>query len=275
MDSELHAKCVLPTIRTTSCASYQLRIPQNIKLNDPTLSTVKTKEFAKEYPEIKQNNLPLSIICANKFFEVNGDNSVPIQLPNSWRKKAGEIFSQNLPISLYANDTSGNVSKRWNKHISFYYTLEGLSPNLFNKEYNCHVLATSDCTTVFKISEFLVNELKSADLSSSHTDELGDSLMHSEITNTHYPGSALNPCQICGLSALTLAGKHQKDFVYHFFHRDHDGNDSPNDPRVRKETINRTHELFKVATEDTMKEFETLTKEHGVKDRINKRFIED
>ncbi|KAI7963681.1 hypothetical protein MJO29_004108 [Puccinia striiformis f. sp. tritici] len=52
-------------------------------------------------------------------------------------------------------------------------------------------------------------------------------------------------------------------------------NDSPNDPRVWKETINRTHELFKVATEDTMKEFETLTKEYGVKDWINKRFIED
>ncbi|POV99178.1 hypothetical protein PSHT_13647 [Puccinia striiformis] len=46
-------------------------------------------------------------------------------------------------------------------------------------------------------------------------------------------------------------------------------------PVVWKETINRTHELFKVATEDTMKEFETLTKEYGVKDWINKRFIED
>ncbi|POW12918.1 hypothetical protein PSTT_04164 [Puccinia striiformis] len=87
MDGELHAKCVIPTIRTTSWASYQLRIPQNIKFNDPTLFTVKTKEFAKEYPEIKQNNLPLSIICANKFFEVNGDNS-----PIHGGKRLGDFF---------------------------------------------------------------------------------------------------------------------------------------------------------------------------------------
>ncbi|KAI7963550.1 hypothetical protein MJO29_003977 [Puccinia striiformis f. sp. tritici] len=275
----------------TSRASYQLRIPQNIKFDDPTLLTVKTKEFAKEYSEIKRNNLPLSTICANKIFEVNGDDSVPIQLPNSWRKKAGGKILQNLPISLYADDTSGNVSKRWNKHISFYYTLAGLPPNLSNEEYNCHFLATSNRATVLEISEFLVNEFnelategfEAYDASISQPVFvmcsvlffLGDSPMHSEITNTHYPGSALNPCRICGLSALTLAGKHRKDFVYHFFHRDRDGNDSPNDPRVWKETINRTHELFKVATEDTMKEFETLTKEYGVKDRINERFIED
>ncbi|POV96124.1 hypothetical protein PSTT_15817 [Puccinia striiformis] len=275
----------------TSRASYQLRIPQNIKFDDPTLLTVKTKEFAKEYSEIKRNNLPLSTICANKIFEVNGDDSVPIQLPNSWRKKAGGKILRNLPISLYADDTSGNVSKRWNKHISFYYTLAGLPPNLSNEEYNCHFLATSNRATVLEISEFLVNEFnelategfEAYDASISQPVFvmcsvlffLGDSPMHSEITNTHYPGSALNPCRICGLSALTLAGKHRKDFVYHFFHRDRDGNDSPNDPRVWKETINRTHELFKVATEDTMKEFETLTKEYGVKDRINERFIED
>ncbi|KAI9616213.1 hypothetical protein KEM48_005305 [Puccinia striiformis f. sp. tritici PST-130] len=211
--------------------------------------------------------------------------------PQFMEEKAAGNFLRNLPISLYADDTSGNVSKRWNKHISFYYTLAGLPPNLSNEEYNCHFLATSNRATVLEISEFLVNEFnelategfEAYDASISQPVFvmcsvlffLGDSPMHSEITNTHYPGSALNPCRICGLSALTLAGKHRKDFVYHFFHRDHDRNDSPNDPRVWKETINRTHELFKVATEDTMKEFETLTKEYGVKDWINKRFIED
>jgi hypothetical protein len=99
--------------------------------------------------------------------------------------------------------------------------------------------------------------------------------MHSEITNTLYPGSALNPCQICTLSASTLAAKHRKDFVYSFFQRDRDGKPRPNAPRVWAETIEQTHELFKVGTEDTIVEFDTLTKKYGVKDRINERFIED
>ncbi|POW11280.1 hypothetical protein PSHT_08505 [Puccinia striiformis] len=246
----------------TSRASYQLRIPQNIKFDDPTLLTVKTKEFAKEYSEIKRNNLPLSTICANKIFEVNGDDSVPIQLPNSWRKKAGGKIlrkSPHQPAYLQIYPTKNTTVIFLPRQIAqpFWKSRNFLS--MSSKGFEAYDASISQ--PVFVMCSVLFF--------------LGDSPMHSEITNTHYPGSALNPCRICGLSALTLAGKHRKDFVYHFFHRDRDGNDSPNDPRVWKETINRTHELFKVATEDTMKEFETLTKEYGVKDRINERFIED
>jgi hypothetical protein len=160
VDGELHAKCVIPTLRMTGQLSYQLRIPSDINFNDPTLLSIKTKEFDKEYSEIKLNNQLLSTICANKIFEVNGDDQVQINLPNSWRKKAGGKILRNLPISLYADDTLGNISKRWNKHISFYYTLAGLPPNLSNQEYNCHFLATSNRATVLEISEHLVDELK-------------------------------------------------------------------------------------------------------------------
>ncbi|KAA1078931.1 hypothetical protein PGTUg99_005723 [Puccinia graminis f. sp. tritici] len=98
--------------------------------------------------------------------------------------------------------------------------------------------------------------------------------MHSEITNTPYPGSALNPCCICTLSAPSLAAKHRKDFMYKFLHLDRHGNVTRNRPRVWLETIKQTHKLFKVATEDTIVAFDTLSKEYGVKDRINEKFIE-
>jgi hypothetical protein len=154
VDGKLYAKCVIPTLRMTTQSSYQLIIPSNIDFNNPTLLRIKTKEFDKVYSEIKQNNQLLLTICANKIFEVQ------IDLPNSWRKKARGKVLQNLPISLYADDTLGKSSKHWNKHMSFYYTLAGLPPNLSNQEYNCHFIATSNHATVLKISEHLVDELK-------------------------------------------------------------------------------------------------------------------
>jgi hypothetical protein len=66
--------------------------------------------------------------------EFNGERQRKLLLPNPWCIKAGGKIIQNLPINLYADDTSGNVSKKWNKHISFYFTLSGLPPHISNQE---------------------------------------------------------------------------------------------------------------------------------------------
>jgi hypothetical protein len=94
--------------------------------------------------------------------EFCGDQQRKISLPNPWRIKADGKIIRNVPITLYADDTSGNVSKKWNKHISFYFTLSGLPPNLSNQEYNCHFLSTSNRASVLDISpEQIVEEMKS------------------------------------------------------------------------------------------------------------------
>jgi hypothetical protein len=63
-------------------------------------------------------------------------------------------------VNLYADDTSGNRSKKWNKHVSFYFTLCGLSPSMTNMEYNCHFVTTSNVAGVLEIGEPVVNEMK-------------------------------------------------------------------------------------------------------------------
>ncbi|POW15533.1 hypothetical protein PSTT_02151, partial [Puccinia striiformis] len=156
-DGERHAKCVIPTLKLTGPTTYQLEIQRHIDFNDPELLSIKTKEFDKEYIEIKQNNQLLSEICGNE---------IPNHAPKSIEDKSqGEKYCEIFPLA---------------------------------------------CTSM----------------------SIGD-------------------------------------FVYHFFHRDCNGNASPNDPRVWKETVERTHELTKVATEDTMKEYNVSTKKYGVKDWIN------
>jgi hypothetical protein len=49
-----------------------------------------------------------------------------ITLPNLWRTKAASKIIWHTPINLYCDDTSGNVLKQWNKHISYYFMLAGL-----------------------------------------------------------------------------------------------------------------------------------------------------
>ncbi|KAI0272445.1 hypothetical protein BC834DRAFT_347611, partial [Gloeopeniophorella convolvens] len=43
--------------------------------------------------------------------------SYPVSLPNPWRAKANGRRVVALPIFLYCDDTSGNMSKRWNSMI--------------------------------------------------------------------------------------------------------------------------------------------------------------
>ncbi|KNE89993.1 hypothetical protein PSTG_16544 [Puccinia striiformis f. sp. tritici PST-78] len=42
-----------------------------------------------------------------------------IQFPNPWREKAENQIICHITITLYSNDTSGNVLEQFNKHIFF------------------------------------------------------------------------------------------------------------------------------------------------------------
>lgn len=86
-----------------------------------------------------------------------------IELPNAWRKRAGGRVIRHIPITLYSDDTSGNVSKKWNKHMSFYFTLTGLPPKLTDQEFNIHFLCTSNIANALELADQVVDELKWVD----------------------------------------------------------------------------------------------------------------
>jgi hypothetical protein len=88
------------------------------------------------------------------------ENSSAYSLPNPWRKKAAGRILRNVPITLYCDDTSGNKSKKWNKHISYYFTLSGLPPNISNQQFNCHFLCTSNTVGALELGEMVVAQLK-------------------------------------------------------------------------------------------------------------------
>ncbi|KAF7334908.1 hypothetical protein MVEN_02240500 [Mycena venus] len=81
---------------------------------------------------------------------------------NEWRLKANGLRCHSAPLWTYCDDTSGNVSKKWNKHNSILFTLAGLPRALTQMLYNIHFIATSNLAPPLEMMEAVVAMLKEA-----------------------------------------------------------------------------------------------------------------
>jgi hypothetical protein len=61
---------------------------------------------------------------------------------------------------MYCDDTSGNVSKKWNEHNSFLMTPAGLPREHSQKEYNIHFLCTSNLARPLEMLDGIVEQLE-------------------------------------------------------------------------------------------------------------------
>ncbi|KAI5982275.1 hypothetical protein F5J12DRAFT_908289 [Pisolithus orientalis] len=81
---------------------------------------------------------------------------------NHWHVLANGAYVYGFPIWLYCDDTSGNVSKCWNKHHSFLFTPAGLPHAAVHQEYNVHFLCTSNVAPPLEMLDGFVNQLEAA-----------------------------------------------------------------------------------------------------------------
>jgi hypothetical protein len=79
---------------------------------------------------------------------------------NRWRKQADGHRVVAFPVWLYCDDTSGNTSKRWNKHNSFLFTAAGLPRQYVHLESNIHFLSTSNIAPPLEMLDGIVEQLK-------------------------------------------------------------------------------------------------------------------
>lgn len=61
---------------------------------------------------------------------------------------------------LYCDDTSGNVSKKWNKHNSFLFSSAGLPRKLVHREQNIHFLSTSNIAPPLEMLGGIADQLE-------------------------------------------------------------------------------------------------------------------
>ncbi|KAJ3712456.1 hypothetical protein C8R42DRAFT_594627, partial [Lentinula raphanica] len=79
---------------------------------------------------------------------------------NHWRKKSRGKRVVAFPIWLYCDDTSGNTSKKWNKHNSFLFTAAGLPRHLASRETNVHFLCTSNTAPPLEMLDGITEQLE-------------------------------------------------------------------------------------------------------------------
>ncbi|EHS62789.1 uncharacterized protein PGTG_22701 [Puccinia graminis f. sp. tritici CRL 75-36-700-3] len=233
----------------------------------------------------------LSECCGGKISEINdcGGWNSNIILPNPWRKKADGKILRNVPITLYCDDTSGNKSKKWNKHISYYFTLSGLPPKISNQQANCHFLCTSNITGALELGDMVVEQLNDMAINGFTSYDsticqevhvmtsvlcfLADSPMHAEITNTPVPGNSLNPCRCCDLSSSSLKARKKLPYVCQFTQKNLHGSNCPNKLRTMEKTKENSKKLWTHAKETVnLDKLDKKSADLGVRDQINRKF---
>ncbi|KAI6039086.1 hypothetical protein EDC04DRAFT_3012242 [Pisolithus marmoratus] len=83
---------------------------------------------------------------------------------NRWRMRAQGHRVLSYMIWLYCDDTSGNMSKKWNKHNSFLFTAAGLPRVMVHKESSIHFLATSNIAPPLEMLDGIVDQLEHAQM---------------------------------------------------------------------------------------------------------------
>ncbi|PLW22365.1 hypothetical protein PCASD_15908 [Puccinia coronata f. sp. avenae] len=290
--NEYFAKCYTPVYKSNQPNSkIQIGIPKNLLFNDEAMTVFPVDNMELTYDKIRMvNGMKLSECCRGNIYEINLNNwDLTILLPNPWRTKADGRILRHMPVNLYCDDTSGNKSKKWNKHISYYFTLSGLPPKILNQQFNCHFLCTSNIAGSLELGEMVVEQFNEMSdngfeaynitisqkvlVMTSVLCFLADSPMHAKITNTPVPGNSLNPCRYCILSSEKMKDRKHMPYICQFVQKNYHGLNCPNRVRTMEETSKNSKALWAYVKE-TMK-LDKLNKkslEFGVRDQINQKF---
>ncbi|KAJ7863811.1 hypothetical protein B0H14DRAFT_2348797, partial [Mycena olivaceomarginata] len=132
-------------------------------------SEVSQARFLKSFPKLKADisfyNFPNPSKIKDMQDPLSGalspwDLTDPV-IGNPWRERAKGARVLAFPIWLYCDDTSGNLSKKWNEHNSFLFTPAGLPREESQKEYNVHFLCTSNIAPPLEMLDGVLDQLES------------------------------------------------------------------------------------------------------------------
>ncbi|KAG9089952.1 hypothetical protein FRC06_001282 [Ceratobasidium sp. 370] len=243
--------------------------------------------FLLPYPEFLREYGRYEMPCPSNILGIQfSDDTQPWPGPveNPWRKKANGKVVRSVPIWLYCDDTSGNMSKKWNKHNSFLFTLAGLPREHSQHPYNVHFLATSNIATPLEMLEEIAVELCEARYNgfSAYDSKIGEEVL---IIPWVYAFQGDNPMQSEICSHIGMAGKFFCR-VCHVRGKDKDRADDTggdvnrveefmriHQPRHASETIACLQAQEAIALQGTFSVVDMEARKTGVKDKYLSAFL--
>ncbi|KAI8449483.1 hypothetical protein BY996DRAFT_8689821 [Phakopsora pachyrhizi] len=284
---KIYAKACKLNVSIDSSEDVNISICWNLDFFSPDTTEIFGEDFWRPYNEILfSDRILLAIKCRNILHEITSEGKEIIQLPNPWRVKAEGKIIRHIPLNFYSDDTSGNVSKQWNKHISIFMSLAGLPPKLSNQEFNTLFVATSNIATALELAAPVCDELNNLSISGFTAFDyslqehvlvlpvvllfMADSPMHAEITSTMQPNVSLQPCRICNLKAENKKEKATGSYVDDFIGCKTNGYNVQQDLRCWTATKNSAYKTWELFQQGAPKNQIHLSITNlGVKDILN------
>ncbi|KAJ7823425.1 hypothetical protein B0H14DRAFT_2597923 [Mycena olivaceomarginata] len=139
---------------------WQMLVPENY--------VVPAHKFLMDFPTFQADagryslphpSLIVDVVNASTMKSTMWKYTNPV-IRNRWRSKAEGHRVVAFLIWMYCDDTSGNVSKKWNEHNSFLMTPAGLPREHSQKEYNIHFLCTSNLARPLEMLDGIVEQLE-------------------------------------------------------------------------------------------------------------------
>ncbi|KAJ7135127.1 hypothetical protein C8R46DRAFT_1362251, partial [Mycena filopes] len=162
-DGELHAKCwQMHVVVKEDAAGWRVYQPENFVVP----ATRFLMDFVTFQNDVGRYNLPhpsliVDVVDSATMTSKPWRYTNPV-IGNRWRSKAEGHRVVMFPIWMYCDDTSGNVSKKWNEHNSFLVTPAGLPREESQREYNIHFLSTSNLARPLEMLDGIVEQLEEA-----------------------------------------------------------------------------------------------------------------
>ncbi|KAI6147785.1 hypothetical protein BKA82DRAFT_140319, partial [Pisolithus tinctorius] len=104
---------------------------------DPEMVVVKVSTFTHTFPEIEACKAEFGV----GFTESSARHAH--LMPNSLREKSGGRMVLTVPLIVFMDDVSGNVSKQWNKHHVIYMSNASMSRDMLEKEFCVRFVSSS------------------------------------------------------------------------------------------------------------------------------------
>ncbi|KAG8781669.1 hypothetical protein FRC12_021639 [Ceratobasidium sp. 428] len=112
-----------------------LDTPNGISVISSERKTVRVATFLESYPELHSRQ-------AVPVFDENSTDFASM-MPHPLQSTAGSRLVYSVPVIVFMDDASGNVSKQWNKHWSSYLSNAALPREELQSEYNVRFVSTS------------------------------------------------------------------------------------------------------------------------------------
>ena len=138
---------------------------------------------------------------------------------NKWKEKSEGRHVEVVPLILFSDDVSGNVSKKWNKFDVWAMLLAGLPRAINIHLENIHFVCGSNNTTCLKMAESLVDDLLKLEEEGLIAYDafigeevlvvapvicaIADNARASDFTS-HYGTSSIKYCRICQVVIILI-----------------------------------------------------------------------